>query len=70
MPNYTRIRTVLMPSLGTGVGSLPFTRFASQFALAFKHFDEALERGPWKDKHRFWTDISPIQHELEQTFES
>jgi len=59
---------VLMPSLATGTGNFSIPRFAAQFALAIKHFEQASEHGPWEDKHRFWADIAGVQREVVATW--
>ncbi len=63
------IRRILMPALGTGVGRIPPARFAKQFALAVKNFDEAL-RMPEKWSSLEWKDVLPIYDELQETLDS
>lgn len=64
-----------MPALGTGIGGLSTARFAAQFALALRHFEEATERGPpilegtvERNAHRSWADVAAIQREVVQTW--
>ena len=63
----TLIRSILMPGLGTGTGALPFARFAAQFALAVKCFDEAV-RKPQKWSNLDWPDVASVVQNLERTF--
>ena len=62
------IRSLLMPGLGTGTGNLPYRRFASQFALAGKHFDEAV-RNPSEWSSIGWKKISGIIDAMERTLD-
>ncbi|KAL5522685.1 hypothetical protein ACEPAG_8703 [Sanghuangporus baumii] len=61
------IRSILMPGLGTGTGKIPQDRFASQFALAVKNFDEAIHM-PKKWSSLKWDDVQPIIDKLESTW--
>ena len=61
------IRSVLMPGLGTGTGNIPYGRFATQFVLAVKNFDEAIRR-PEKWSSLSWNDVRPIIGRLENTW--
>ena len=61
------IRSLLMPALGTGTGKIPFDRFASQFTLAVKNFDEAI-RMPDKWSSLKWEDVQSIIDKLEETW--
>ena len=63
------IRSILMPGLGTGTGRIPYGRFASQFALAVKNFDEAI-RNPEKWSSLRWNDVQDIIDKLESTWKS
>ena len=64
--SWSPIHSVLVPSLGTGTGKVPYERFASQFALAVKNFDEAL-RSPEKWAAMEWGQINMIENELVRT---
>lgn len=61
------IRSVLMSSLGTGSGKVPYDRFASQFGLAVKNFYEALSS---LEKWKFmdWNRINYVEDELAGSF--
>ncbi|EJC97748.1 macro domain-like protein, partial [Fomitiporia mediterranea MF3/22] len=61
------IRSVLMPGLGVGTGKIPYDRFAMQFALAVKNFDEAI-RMPAKWSSLEWEDVQSIIKQLENTW--
>ncbi|THG98707.1 hypothetical protein EW145_g7379 [Phellinidium pouzarii] len=70
MMQYTEkppIRSVLLPGLGTGTGEIPYARFATQFALAAKNFDEAI-RMPEKWSCLEWEDVDQIAECLEGTW--
>lgn len=63
------IRSLLMPGLGTGTGMIPYRRFALQFALAIKNFDESLQL-PTEWNSLKWSKINDISAELEATLDT
>lgn len=63
----TAIRSILLSGLGTGIGNIPPTRFARQFAMAMKNFDEAVRR-PEKWSSLEWKDVTHIIEEVESTW--
>ena len=64
---WSPIRSVLVPGLGTGTGNIPYERFASQFGLAVRNFDEAL-RSPDKWATMDWDQIHDLEDELASSF--
>ena len=58
-----KIRSILMPALGTGTGKLSIQRFVKQFALAVKNFDEAV-RKPEKWSQLEWDDLDGLLSEV------
>lgn len=60
------IHSLLMPGLGTGTGNIPYRRFALQFGLAVKYFDEAI-RNPDEWSSLEWDRIGEINDELKRT---
>ncbi|KAK2800276.1 hypothetical protein FQN51_006184 [Onygenales sp. PD_10] len=63
----SRIDTVLMPPLATGVGGVSKERWAEQFVLALKHFVDALER-PERWASLGWGDVVGEAREVEGTW--
>ncbi|KAK2794013.1 hypothetical protein FQN50_009962 [Emmonsiellopsis sp. PD_5] len=63
----SRINTVLMPPLATGVGGVSKERWAEQFVLALKHFVDALER-PERWASLGWGDVTGEVREVEGTW--
>ena len=67
-PTY-QIRSVLMSSLGTGTGKVPYDQFASQFGLAVRNFNEALSSTEeWMSMN--WNHINAIEDELSSSLPS
>lgn len=61
------IRSILLSGIGTGTGNVPPTRFARQFAMAIKNFDDAV-RKPEKWSSLEWEDVKHIIEGLESTW--
>lgn len=62
-----RIRSILMPALGTGTGAIPYARFTAQFTLAVKNFDESV-RNPTKWANIGWDDVQTVTGRLGETW--